>query len=688
MRISSIKLKNFRIYKGLNVISFLPFSNGNINIIAGKNGYGKTTLLTALLWTFYGKLMGQVENKYRQEIKYSGGYDSYLESLLNRDLNTSIDSPNKMFSVEIQLQDIAIPALPCESISIKRSYNLYSKEEKLSILIDGIENELTKEVGYDLFINDFILPREIAKFFFFDAEKIVSLAEAKSKDELRSLNRAYSEVLGIKKYEELKKNLESLSTKLTRQGISEKEKAKLDKLIIREKESSKSLKFNLETLRETREELVTFRNKGNSLQEKLIREGNSITLEELINLKKERNNLKKESVSIKSELTHVLELAPLVIAGKQLIKLKKQLELEYSAKSIPSKLLEKELQSFSENIRQKINDLKIKDEGLIAQVLETSLSERFDKNNMETEILVSFTEEQFRDFQAIYNNLTSSYTRQLNSIVQREKNNRVLLSRVLNEIKQAEARKDNHLAKALHEEKRLNEKTLNELVEKETALLIEQGTLTAQNNSDKKLVSELDKDFRLVDSDNKKYLTTEKLLNKVNTLILKIKQEKKYTLQKALQLSLQKLMHKNNFIDDVKIKIDDDIMDIDLFDENGNVISKESLSKGEQQLYATALLKALVDESGITFPVFIDSPLQKFDKEHSKSIIEEFYPSISQQVVLLPLLQKELNEEEYNLLKPNLHKTLEITNQERNSSIIEERNFEEIFELINSETNV
>ena len=688
MRISSIKLKNFRIYKGLNVISFLPFSNGNINIIAGKNGYGKTTLLTALLWTFYGKLMGQVENKYRQEIKYSGGYDSYLESLLNRDLNTSIDSPNKIFSVEIQLQDIAIPALPCENISIKRSYDLKTKEEKLSILIDGIENELTKEVGYDLFINDFILPREIAKFFFFDAEKIVSLAEAKSKDELRSLNRAYSEVLGIKKYEELKKNLESLLTKLTRQGISEKEKAKLDKLIIREKESSKSLKFNLETQRETREELVTFRNKGNSLQEKLIREGNSITLEELIDLKKERNNLKKESVSIKSELTHVLELAPLVIAGKQLIKLKKQLELEYSAKSIPSKLLEKELQSFSENIRQKINDLKIKDEGLIAQVLETSLSERFDKNITETEILVSFTEEQFRDFQAIYNNLTSSYTRQLNSIVQREKNNRVLLSRVLNEIKQAEARKDNHLAKALHEEKRLNEKTLNELVEKETALLIEQGTLTAQNNSDKKLVSELDKDFRLVDSDNKKYLTTEKLLNKVNTLILKIKQEKKYTLQKALKLSLQKLMHKNNFIDDVKIKIDDDIMDIDLFDENGNVISKESLSKGEQQLYATALLKALVDESGITFPVFIDSPLQKFDKEHSKSIIEEFYPSISQQVVLLPLLQKELNEEEYNLLKPNLHKTLEITNQERNSSIIEERNFEEIFELINSETNV
>ena len=81
-----------------------------------------------------------------------------------------------------------------------------------------MENELTKEVGFEVFINDFILPREIAKFFFFDAEKIVSLAEAKSKSELKNLSKAYSEVLGIKKYEDLKKNLETLLTKLRRNG--------------------------------------------------------------------------------------------------------------------------------------------------------------------------------------------------------------------------------------------------------------------------------------------------------------------------------------------------------------------------------------------------------------------------------------------------------------------------------------
>src|SRR5690606_18893928 len=100
------------------------------------------------------------------------------------------------------------------------------------------------------------------------------------------------------------------------------------------------------------------------------------------------------------------------------------------------------------------------------------------------------------------------------------------------------------------------------------------------------------------------------------------KQDKKYSLQKAIILGLKAIMHKSDFIHNVKVNVDDDVMDIDLFDKQGNIIDKDSLSKGEQQLYATALLKALVDESGIKFPVFIDSPLQKFDKYHSKNIIK------------------------------------------------------------------
>jgi DNA sulfur modification protein DndD len=123
-------------------------------------------------------------------------------------------------------------------------------------------------------------------------------------------------------------------------------------------------------------------------------------------------------------------------------------------------------------------------------------------------------------------------------------------------------------------------------------------------------------------------------------------------------------MHKSDFIKDVEIVIDGDLIDIEFYDQRKRVINKDSLSKGEQQLYATALLKALIDESNIKFPVFIDSPLQKFDKDHARKVVLDFYPNISGQVILFPLLEKEINEQEYNWLLPKIGRTYLIKQNE------------------------
>ncbi|WP_282085285.1 DNA sulfur modification protein DndD [Aquimarina algiphila] len=688
MKISKITLHNFRIYKDTNEITFTPFSEKNINVIAGRNGYGKTTLLTSLLWAFYGKLIAQVENKYRLDIKQAGGYQYYLDSLLNREVKTNSEIENQNFSVEIELKDLVIPALPCDSITIKRSYSVIDKEEKLDILINGTENELTKEVGYELFINDFILPREIAKFFFFDAEKIVSLAEAKSIEELRNLNKAYSEVLGIKKYEELKKNLESLRSKLIRDEITEKQRQELDKLKDKEIQSAKLLENNLEEQHTLEEQITHLKQQSNQLQEKLIREGNSITLEELTALKRERDNLKKESIEIKAELNSILELAPLVMAGKKLTELKNQLDFEFENNIGANKVIKKELENFSNDLLSKLRKSSLKNTSDFISMIESSLKEKLDSSNQKGDILVALEEEQYRNFNAIYANIKGAYSTQLKDIVQREKNNRVLLSRTLNKIREAEARKDDHLAVKLRDRKKQADKMIDEIGLEQKALSVEEGMLKAQNNSDKRQVSELEKKFKLVDIDNKKLKATDVALDKITKLISKIKEEKKYTLQKTLKLILNKLMHKENFIHDINITIDTDTMNIDLIDKNGITIDKDSLSKGEQQLYATALLKALVDESGIQFPVFIDSPLQKFDKFHSKNIIEEFYPSISEQVVLLPLLEKELTAKEYESLKPNLHGSYLIDNVNHNSSKLSKADLDNVFNQLNEEAYV
>ena len=678
MKISKIKLNNFRIYKGENELNLTAKGDKNISIIAGKNGFGKTTFLTSLIWCFYGKLMTQVEDKYKKDIKNIGGYDNYLLSLVNRD--SKDESSESTFTVEVELQDLLIPSIPCRTVNIIRTYSLKTKQETLQILIDGDENELTKDVGFEVFINDFILPREIAKFFFFDAEKIVSLAEAKSKAELRSLSKAYSEVLGIKKYEELKNNLESLITKLRRRGVSDLEEYKLKELLSEEEELEKLINHNQDKQDEIDKHLVILKSESDSLQEKLIREGNSITLEELKELKSRRDSLKEESISIKQDLRKLLDLTPLVIAGKHLGRLYSQLVLEnddlYGA--LTEKLLKKELESFSTSILANQDllslDPSIKDK--IKKAITNSMRSKFKQKDSKSKVgkvYLEFNEESFRAFEAIYNNIKTTFLSQFNAIVKEEKINRALLSRTNKKIKQGEARKDNHLARQFRDEKTNADTKIEDLLNEKNNLLEEVGGLRLKLTSHKKVRSEYEKNFNLVETDKKKYDVTQKLLIKINELIKRIKEDKKYSLQKSVSLGLKKLMHKKDFISNVRVNIIDDVMDIDLLDKKGQVIDKDSLSKGEQQLYATALLKALVDESGIKFPVFIDSPLQKFDKYHSKNIIKEFYPSISEQVVLFPLLEKELSEAEYELLKPNLNKAFLIHNTENGSEIISTR---------------
>lgn len=106
---------------------------------------------------------------------------------------------------------------------------------------------------------------------------------------------------------------------------------------------------------------------------------------------------------------------------------------------------------------------------------------------------------------------------------------------------------------------------------------------------------------------------TRQLITKLQNFIVLFKEEKKKSLEVKMLNSLNILLHKKNFVTRVEVDINftgDDI-DIVLYDKRDKVIDKASLSMGERQMYASALLSSLVDESEIEFPVFIDSPMQK-----------------------------------------------------------------------------
>jgi DNA sulfur modification protein DndD len=93
------------------------------------------------------------------------------------------------------------------------------------------------------------------------------------------------------------------------------------------------------------------------------------------------------------------------------------------------------------------------------------------------------------------------------------------------------------------------------------------------------------------------------------------------------------LARKDGFVNDVRI--DSATFEITLIDRNGREIPKSSLSAGEKQVYAIAMLWALARTSGRALPMIIDTPLARLDSEHRAAIVERYFPEASHQVIVL-----------------------------------------------------
>lgn len=672
MFLKKIILENYGIYYDTNELEFLKDSKKNVFVISGNNGFGKTTLLTSLVWCLYGKLMGDVDDKFRKEIYESGGYKKFASNTLNR---LAKSNGEKNYKVSLVLEDIQIPALPSNEVTISRSFNIQSGEDTVKISIDGEENELTKSVGHEIFINDFILPKEIAKFFFFDAEKIVSLAEIKSIEEKRSLSKAYSEVLGIKKYEDLKTHLEDLRIRLRRDSASDKDKAKFTELQKDIKQSKKLIEEFNEQLASLQEEKTSKRHASEQYQEKLIREGSSMSVTELNNLKKQRNKLIEGLDNIKGKLKDLLELAPFAIAGTKVVEVKDQMtdEIEFSQNTMNPAMIRRKSQKVEEYILNNARefDLNVRQVRRLAELVSESIVENFSsrgRNNKDFQVLLNFSDTERNEFDAIFSNLKNAFNIIFRQLVNDYKTNRSEFNQVSRKISNAESKENDLLIKEIRVQKDELDARIEAIDKKFQELNQEIGGLQKEVAIKSKVVAELSKKIDVEAGDKAKDETAKRLVEELNTFIFQLKTEKKQALEQRLKAELNNLMHKDSFISRVEVEINEDITDINLFNKRGELIIKDGLSKGEQQLYATALLKALVDESNIKFSVFIDSPLQKFDRTHSKNIIANFYPQISEQVVLFPLLEKELSEAEYQELLPKVNSAFLIQNINEDSS--------------------
>ncbi|MCD8288453.1 MAG: AAA family ATPase [Prevotella sp.] len=692
MIIKSIILNNYRLYKGVNKLSLSSSDEKNIILISGENGFGKTTFLHSLIWCLYGKLIADVVPEVRKEINING-YNSFLHSNMNNDVVSEfervIDHETRQFikkkgytteiehlmtlttySVSIEFGDVIIPSLPCTSIKISRSYDIVKEKEFVDILIDGAKNELANEIGPDVFINDFILNKDIARFFFFDSEQIVALAETGSANDRHQLCSAYNEVLGVRKYEDLKKNLENVCFRFRRKSSDTIGREKLQKLFERKESLTVDIETNKEQTINLESELKKLREEDAAYQLQLMREGYNTTTSEIACLEALINTLRVKDDEYKKLLKQFIEYAPIAIIGRLLNETKSQLENDYKKRELANNQNSRNIivSDITSEMLLMLERLPL-NASLSLQIQEgiQNIVTKYKENISSDNTLLVLSENDYEEFMAIYNNITTTYRSEFARLADDYRKNKQMLERNSRRLSNINSKESDELIKRLRAEKNQLEDSIEQQDLKLRQMHEKYGTLNQEISTVNKQISELSKKVRLDDYDTQKDKVAATLIEELSTFLVSLKQEKKYSLERRIKSILNSIMHKEDFIGQVEVVITGEVMDIELYSKDGIHINKDSLSKGEQQLYATSILKSLVEESGIQFPVFIDSPLQKFDKSHASKIITEFYPQISKQVVLFPLLYKELTPEEYEIMKPLISSTYLIENDTTHS---------------------
>lgn len=552
MIISKISLSNYRLYQGVNEIEFKVKKGKNIYLISGENGFGKTTFLHSLIWCLYGRLITEVEAEVRKDI-VKAGYKEFLKGNFNNAVRNKFEELDKnivaeikkhgytidteyvrelsTYSVAIDFSDVVIPSLPCTSIRIVRSYDYLFETESIDIFIDGVKNELTNEIGPDVFINDFILNKDIARFFFFDSEQIVSLAETNTTIERRRLGSAYNEVLGVRKYEDLKKNLENMRLRFRKKSSDTMNRNRLMALLNEKKQLQQTISENDRLSDKIETELQDLRKKNEELQLRLLREGNGATIQEIKKIEDVIFLTKKKDEEYKKQLRQFIDYAPFAIAGTLFKDTKEELEKDYLQNKANVNLLSANslVSDITSDLLLMVNDIPMNaDISLKLQQQIQNILSKYKKEDSEEQPLLVMSDEDYEEFMAIYSYVTTTYKIEFEHLADDYKKNKQILERNSRRLSNIQSKEKDELIKEIRKTKNEVEIKIQNKEQEIRQCKENFGVLTQKMATATKQISELSKVVSLDDSSEKKDKLAEQLIGELSAFLISLKKRRNF----------------------------------------------------------------------------------------------------------------------------------------------------------------
>jgi len=683
MKIDNISLNNFRQYYGHNYIDLTTTEGSNIILIGGKNGYGKTNFLLSLVWCLYGEDISKIDDNFKKEIQKDGNYSKFLKGTLNW---TALKDGDLNFSVELTISGIELPdtneftADQKYSCKVKREYDANTSLDTFSITIDGTDRSYLNTNDDKInFVNDYLIPIEAAKFVFFDAEKIASWAELSTKEEGAVLNDAIGKILGLDIYEDLVKDLIVYTDGLRKESATNQVKQQIIT-------TEKGIELNSQKIEAIESEVVAIeaaieKNKAEILRFESFLMAHSNRIDNTSSLEalyKQRNELRVNVKELELKFNELAESLPFAIAAANLEEVIEHVNLQERSLHSVNKNLELSTKS-EEVIEQLFNnppnppdgDIPLSKKGFYADKIKHIIQSVF--GSVEEHIDLDFEHDLTKSDSDLLAE-TFDYLKQqsqnvFETTIQSFNTTKDMVSELDNRIKKIET--DSQDEEIIDYTNRKND--LERKVEK---LIEEKGGQQNQKENVKRDSEKLNLSLQIL---LKKISVSEhksKKLDKANNYIKSLedfindqKREKCQVLESLIYNEMQKLMHKlneddsSNFIAAVKAEVlpENNGLKITLYNVDGEIRAKESLSQGEKQIYISCLIKAIISLSISEYPIFIDTPLGRLDDEHIKQILLYYYPDLANQVVLMAT-NNEIPPSRYKMVKDHVAQTYLLDN--------------------------
>lgn len=183
MKLKRIRVENFRQFYGTQVLEVAGESEKNVTLVHAENGIGKTTLLNAILWCFYGETTKKFER---------------AEEIVNfQAASEKVSSACVEVALEHDGNDYLVQRTFTARSGKRGDSSLHANK-----IVRGVYTPLDAS---ESFINS-VVPKEMARYYFFDGEQAETFS---SETNYKVVGQAIRNMLGCNLVENAIQDLEA-----------------------------------------------------------------------------------------------------------------------------------------------------------------------------------------------------------------------------------------------------------------------------------------------------------------------------------------------------------------------------------------------------------------------------------------------------------------------------------------------